>query len=52
MLPYRRQMQIIFQDPFSSLDPKMTVSQIIEGTFKDPQRYMRRSMIVKTALKN
>ncbi|HEY5955274.1 MAG TPA: oligopeptide/dipeptide ABC transporter ATP-binding protein [Polyangiaceae bacterium] len=25
----RRQMQIIFQDPFSSLDPRMTVQQII-----------------------
>jgi peptide/nickel transport system ATP-binding protein len=34
MLPYRRQMQIIFQDPFSSLDPKMTVSQIIEEPLK------------------
>jgi peptide/nickel transport system ATP-binding protein len=26
----RRDMQIIFQDPYSSLDPKMTVAQIIE----------------------
>nr|WP_114298073.1 oligopeptide/dipeptide ABC transporter ATP-binding protein [Anaerobacterium chartisolvens] len=30
MTALRRQMQIIFQDPFSSLDPKMTVYQIIE----------------------
>lgn len=30
MLELRKQMQIVFQDPFSSLDPKMTVSQIIE----------------------
>lgn len=29
MTELRRQMQIIFQDPFSSLDPKMTVFQII-----------------------
>jgi peptide/nickel transport system ATP-binding protein len=33
LMELRRQMQIIFQDPFSSLDPKMTVSQIIEEAF-------------------
>ena len=27
--PYRRQMQIIFQDPFSSLDPRMSVGDIV-----------------------
>ena len=30
MLRLRREMQIIFQDPFASLDPKMSVYQIIE----------------------
>ena len=30
MQPYRSRMQIVFQDPFSSLNPRMSVRQIIE----------------------
>lgn len=29
MLPYRSRIQIVFQDPFSALNPRLTVSQII-----------------------
>ncbi len=34
MKPHRADVQMIFQDPFSSLNPRMTVLQIIEGPMK------------------
>ncbi len=43
MLPYRKQMQIVFQDPYSSLNPRLTIEQALSepmavhqiGTDKD-----------------
>jgi len=34
MRPLRREMQIVFQDPFGSLSPRMSVSEIIEEGLK------------------
>ena len=33
MLPFRREIQMIFQDPYSSVNPKQTVGQIIGAPF-------------------
>ncbi len=37
MLPYRSKMQMIFQDPYASLNPRMTVNQIL----REPVRFHR-----------
>lgn len=34
MLPYRTKMQMVFQDPYASLNPRMKVSQILEEPVK------------------
>src|SRR5215472_6314943 len=33
MLPYRRQMQMIYQDPYASLNPRMSAGEIVSEPF-------------------
>jgi peptide/nickel transport system ATP-binding protein len=34
LIPYRRRMQMIFQDPFSSLNPRQTIGKLLETPLK------------------
>lgn len=38
MLPYRSRMQIVFQDPYSALNPRLNVQQIIAEGLEVHQR--------------
>ena len=42
MRPYRSDIQMIFQDPYSSLNPRMTVRQIVEEPLKLHTRFSAR----------
>ena len=45
MLPHRAELSMIFQDPFSSLNPRMTVQQIVEGPLKIHRPEMDRAAL-------
>ncbi|SUB83042.1 Glutathione import ATP-binding protein GsiA [Pragia fontium] len=51
MLPYRSRIQIVFQDPFSALNPRLTISQIIAEGLEVHQTLSsqeRESRVIKT----
>lgn len=56
MKPLRKEMQIVFQDPFSSLNPRMTVGQSIEeglrilGLSKDTRQERRDELLEMVGL--
>ena len=53
MRPLRREMQVVFQDPFGSLSPRLSVAEIVDEGLKVQKRgipYLERREIVARAL--
>jgi oligopeptide/dipeptide ABC transporter ATP-binding protein len=49
MQPYRRYMQMVFQDPFSSLNPRMTIGNIISEGIKIHDKAPQKTITEKVA---
>jgi len=49
MRKVRSKLQIIFQDPYSSLNPRMTVGEIIAEPLRNHERLSRRELMEKVA---
>ena len=49
MRSLRSQMQIVFQDPFSSLNPRLTVERIVEEPLLAHERHPRRDRLDRVA---
>lgn len=47
--PYRRRMQMIFQDPYASLDPRMTVMRIVSEPLTTSARLARSEVEARVA---
>lgn len=45
---YREKMQIIFQDPYSSLNPRMTVMEILSEPLMLSRRFSSKDLVVET----
>jgi len=53
-MPYRKDIQVIFQDPFSSMNPRMTINDIIEEgmvSLKVERNKQRRRQQIKALIK-
>lgn len=49
LLPYRKEMQMIFQDPYASLDPRMMVGDIVAEGMREHEKISKAEIRDRTA---